>query len=76
MISVAERLGSSFKCVRVDLFCSGDHIYVGEMTFSPRAGYYQGEGQKKLGKFLDFDRTTFKPLLLSKLEKSRIQIVS
>ena len=71
MISVAERLGSSFKFVRVDLFCSGDHIYVGEMTFSPMAGYYKGEGQKKLGKFLDFDRTTFMPLLLSKLEKRR-----
>ena len=69
MISVAERLGRGFKCVRVDLFRSGDHIYAGEMTFWPMAGHYEGEGQKKLGKFLDFDRTTFESLLLPKLEK-------
>ncbi|MCM1983007.1 CapA family protein [Lyngbya confervoides] len=71
MISVAERLGTGFKCVRVDLFCSGDRIYAGEMTFWPMAGCYKGEGQKKLGKFLDFDRTTFKPLLLPELEKTQ-----
>ena len=70
MISVAERLGSGFKCVRVDLFCSGDRIYAGEMTFWPKAGYHRGEGQKKLGKFLDFDRTTFKPLV-AELEKTQ-----
>ena len=41
------------------------------MTFWPMAGCYKGEGQKKLGKYLDFDRTTFKPLLLPELKKSR-----
>lgn len=71
MVSVAERLSRGFKCVRVDLFCSGDCIYAGEMTFWPMAGHYKGEGQKKMGKYLDFDRTTFKPFILPALEKSR-----
>ncbi len=68
MIHVAERLGRGFKCVRVDLFCTGENIYVGEMTFWPMGGHYKGEGQKKLGQLLDFDRTTYKPYLLPELE--------
>lgn len=71
MVSVSESLGKGFKCVRVDLFCSGACIYVGEMTFWPMAGHYKGEGQKKMGKYLDFDRTTFKPFILPDLENSR-----
>ena len=70
MISVAERLSSGFKFVRVDLYCSSNHIYAGEMTFWPMGGFLKGEASKKLGKFLDFDRTTFKSLVLPKLEKS------
>jgi hypothetical protein len=69
MIRVAEQLGNGFKCVRVDLFCSGGNIYAGEMTFWPMMGCYKGEGQKKLGKLLDFDRTTFKPLFRFGFEK-------
>jgi len=38
MIRVAEGLGRGFKCVRVDLFCTHDRIYAGEMTFWPMAG--------------------------------------
>jgi TupA-like ATPgrasp len=71
MIGVAEKLGRGFKCVRVDLFCSGDKIYAGELTFWPMAGCYKGEGQKKLGKFLDFDRSTYKPFVISQLEVTR-----
>jgi hypothetical protein len=37
------------------------------MTFTPGAGVYKGEGQKKFGKFLDFDRSTYKQLLLPRL---------
>ena len=70
MISVAERLGHGFKCVRIDLYCTDDRIYAGEMTFWPMAGCYKGEGQKKLGRFLDFDRSTYKPFLLQELERS------
>ena len=70
MIKVAETLGRGFKSVRVDLFCTDDRIYAGEMTFWPMAGCYKGEGQKKLGRFLDFDRSTYRPLLLPELEAS------
>lgn len=69
MVSVAERLGKGFKCVRIDLYCAADRIYAGEMTFWPMAGHYKGDGQKKLGQLLDFDRTTFKPFLITELEK-------
>ncbi len=69
LISTAEQLSKGFKFVRVDLFCSGDRIYAGELTFWPMAGLYKGDGQKKLGQLLNFDRTTYKPFLLSKLEK-------
>lgn len=69
MIEVAESLSKGFKCVRVDLFCSNRQIYMGEMTFWPMSGHYLGEGQKVLGKYLDFDRSTFKPFLLPDLNK-------
>lgn len=71
MIRVAEQLGKGLKCVRVDLFCSDEKIYVGEMTFWPMMGCYKGEGQKKIGQLLDFDRTTFKRFLLPDLERER-----
>jgi TupA-like ATPgrasp len=71
MIHVAEQLGKGFKCVRVDLFCTGDRVYAGEMTFWPMAGLYKGEGQKSIGKFLDFDRSTYKPFLIPDLERRR-----
>lgn len=71
MIWVAEQLSQGFKCVRVDLFCTENCIYAGEMTFWPMAGVYKGKGQKKLGQLLDFDRTTYKPFLLIELESER-----
>lgn len=75
MVRVAEQLAQGFKCVRVDLFCPEGHIYAGEMTFWPMGGHYKGEGQKKLGLLLDFDRTTYKPFLLSQLEAERSRFV-
>lgn len=69
MLKVAEALGLGFKYVRVDLFCTEDRIYTGEMTFWPMAGCYKGNGQKALGRFLDFDRSTYKALLLPNLER-------
>jgi hypothetical protein len=69
MIYVAEALSKGFKCVRVDLLLNNDRIYAGEMTFFPHAGVYKGEGQKRVGHLLNFDRTTVRPLLLQDLEK-------
>jgi len=74
MVVLAERLSAGFKCVRVDMYLTGNQIYVGEMTFWPMAGLYKGEGQKRMGAFLDFDRTTFKPLVAPLLEKLRSRI--
>ena len=71
MIHVAEQLSEGFKCVRVDLFCADERVYTGEMTFWPMGGHYKGEGQKKLGQLLDFDRTTYKPFLLPELKAKR-----
>jgi hypothetical protein len=70
MLDVAERLGKGFKCVRVDLFCSNNRIYAGEMTFWPMFGCYKGEGQKKLGPLLDFDRSTFQPPIYHRAKSS------
>ena len=69
MLLVAHALSKGFKCVRVDLFCTNDRVYAGELTFWPRAGLYKGEGQEKLSLLLDFDRTTYKPFLLNQLTK-------
>jgi len=66
MLTVAERLGEGFKCVRVDMYCSEGRIYVGELTFWPMAGVYEGDGQAVLGTLLDFDRTTVKPLVMAR----------
>lgn len=70
MKDLAATLGKGFKCVRVDLFNNQNRIYVGEMTFWPMYGCYQGEGQKQLGQLLDFDRTTFKPPIYQKLKRA------
>jgi hypothetical protein len=51
------------------MFEQRGRVYVGEMTFWPMFGCYKGEGQNKLGAFLDFDRTTFKPPIYQKLPR-------
>ena len=55
MITVSEELSKAFKYVRIDLYFVSNKIYVGEMTYFPMYGCYKGEGQKELGKLLDFD---------------------
>src|SRR5262249_12655005 len=63
LIRVAEKLAEGFKCVRVDFYYSRERILAGEMTFWPMMGCYRGDGQKKLGTLLDFDRQSYKPLI-------------
>ncbi|MFA6636140.1 MAG: ATP-grasp fold amidoligase family protein [Candidatus Omnitrophota bacterium] len=71
MVRVAETLACGFKYVRVDLYLSQTgQIYVGELTFWPMSGCYHGEGQKILGEALDFDRTTFKPLVYKRFQRA------
>jgi hypothetical protein len=54
MIRIAERLGSEFEYVRVDLYNIAGQIYFGEMTFFPGAGltYFDPpEGDYTMGEF-------------------------
>lgn len=67
LIAAAETLSKGWKFVRVDLYSIENQLLVGEMTFWPGAGVYEGEGQRFLGQMLDFDRTTFQPNILSRL---------
>jgi|LSQX01.2.fsa_nt_gb hypothetical protein len=67
MVEIAEKLAHGFKYVRVDLYHSKGQIFVGELTFWPMAGCYHGEGQKIIGKYLDFDRKTYKKPIYQRL---------
>lgn len=73
MVQIAEAIGAGFKCVRVDLFLVEDRVYAGEMTFWPMFGCYKGDGQRKLGPLLDFDRRTVKPPIYHLHEQLRQQ---
>ncbi|WP_455615321.1 ATP-grasp fold amidoligase family protein [Eisenbergiella sp.] len=56
MISIAEKLAQPFPFVRVDLYEHNQHIYVGELTFTPRRNihdYFSYEGEVELGKLLN-----------------------
>ncbi|MDH6409562.1 hypothetical protein M2113_000511 [Aurantimicrobium minutum] len=61
LIRVAEELSRGFKYVRVDLYNVAGRIVFGEMTFFPLMGCYPGQGQKKLGKLLNFSLNPFDP---------------
>jgi hypothetical protein len=71
LIEVAETLAAGFKYVRVDLYLSRGRIYVGEMTFWPMAGRYRSDGQKIMGRYLTFDRSTVHPTCLHLLPDPR-----
>ena len=72
MVAVAEAIAKGFKYVRVDLYHSSGRIYAGEMTFWPLAGCYHGEGQKRIGEHLDFDRRTFRLPIAHRYEPFRL----
>ncbi len=69
MIWLAEKLGEKFKLVRVDLFAVAGKIYTGELTFWPMYGCYKGDGQKKLGQLLNFDRSNTLPPIYHTLQR-------
>lgn len=60
MIDVAEKISKGFKYVRVDLYNTNETIFAGEMTFWPMGGCYKGEGQRQLGKLMNFSRNSFR----------------
>ena len=59
MKEYAEKLSKDFKFVRIDFYNVNKTIYLGEMTFSPRAGVrFYNEDSKELyiGNFLDLNK--------------------
>ena len=54
MIEVARLLSRGFKYVRVDLYDVNGRVLVGELTFTPKAGCYPGQGQEQLGGLIGF----------------------
>jgi hypothetical protein len=67
---IVEKVAEGFKYVRVDCYLVGKKIYIGELTFFPLMGCYKGEGQKVLGKYLNFDRESYNPPLISHLKNN------
>jgi hypothetical protein len=68
----AEALGQGWKFVRVDLFELHGRIFTGELTFWPMSGCYKGDGQERLGRLIDFDRTTFREPVYKQLRRSAV----
>jgi len=52
MVDWAKKLCKDFDYVRVDLYTVKNEVYVGELTFTPLAGKYKGNGQHEMGKLL------------------------
>ena len=56
MLAIARTLSTGFPLVRVDLYASSGRVFIGEMTFTPSAGYNTSntaEGDAWLGERLD-----------------------
>jgi hypothetical protein len=66
MVCVAEKLSRDFKAVRIDMYNVDGQIFIGEFTFFPYFGAYKGEGQKKVGCLMNFNRKSFKPPIYKK----------
>jgi hypothetical protein len=52
---IASWLSKGFRYVRVDTYCSEGNVFVGEMTFWPKAGCYTTLDEPVFGHLLDFD---------------------
>lgn len=53
MVEISKKLSSDFDFVRVDLYLIDNKIYVGELTFTPSAGWMNfGKDSKMLGELL------------------------
>jgi hypothetical protein len=59
MLNIAAKLSAGFPFVRVDLYCTGDRIYFGELTFTPASGlitYEPSTFDLELGRMLDLSK--------------------
>ena len=64
MVAVAERLAEGFQLLRVDLYCVGDRICVGELTLWPGSGFARGEAFNAPGNFGAIDFTDYRPVIV------------
>jgi hypothetical protein len=59
MLNIAAKLSAGFPFVRVDLYCTGERIYFGELTFTPASGkivYEPSAFDLELGRMLDLSK--------------------
>jgi hypothetical protein len=69
MIDVAEALAKGFRMLRVDLYCTGERILVGELTLWPSSGLSDGEAFNTPGYFGDIEFSDVQPLLHPRLRR-------
>ena len=58
MVEYSKKLSKDFKLVRVDFYEVNDKLYLGELTFTPGAGFFRYRNQnddKKIGDMLYLD---------------------
>ena len=63
MKELARVLSRGFRYVRVDFYEYRGKPSFGELTFWPRAGNYESEGERKLGDLLNFDTSFSRPVI-------------
>lgn len=59
MIEVARKLSRAFPFVRVDLYCTKNKVFFGELTFTPCAGFIDTMKQdalNRLGEMIDTEK--------------------
>lgn len=59
MLVVAESLSQNFEFIRVDLYCSNNRVYFGELTFTPDNGcaaYEPYEKDLKIAEMIDVEK--------------------
>jgi hypothetical protein len=64
MVRVAERLAEGFQLLRVDLYCVGKRICVGELTLWPGSGFARGAAFNAPGNFGAIDFSRYRPVIL------------
>lgn len=56
MIAIAKNLSRKFKYIRIDMYNYKDEIKIGELTFHPKSGRYEGKGQIYYGRKIQFNK--------------------
>ena len=59
MVAAVETLAADFAYVRVDCYSVSGRVYVGEMTFAPRAAGFRSDGEQELGRRITFSTTSW-----------------